>query len=133
MAEEYKAQLSVKFGNGNMLNLRGTDVAELVNLATATSEIGMYLVTVAEELQGHATIAQNFGNVEIVATQPAPPGYQPQSGGFGGGGDAPSCAHGARMSWKTGTSKSTGKPWKGWFCNVQNDPTLAQCAPRFQR
>jgi len=30
---------------------------------------------------------------------------------------------GEKMEIKTGTSKKTGKPWKGWFCSVkEHDP-----------
>lgn len=42
--------------------------------------------------------------------------------------DAPTCAHGS-MKWKEGSSKSTGKPYKGWFCGAPYGQT--QCSPQF--
>lgn len=44
--------------------------------------------------------------------------------------DAQSCAHGP-MKWKEGTSKSSGKAYKGWFCGAPYGQT--QCEPKFVR
>ena len=45
-------------------------------------------------------------------------------------GPGKSCRHGA-MTWREGVSKSSGKPYKGWFCpsRDRND----QCSPEFAR
>lgn len=44
--------------------------------------------------------------------------------------DAPSCNHGP-MKWKEGTSRSTGKSYKGWFCTAPQGTN--QCSPQFVR
>lgn len=44
--------------------------------------------------------------------------------------DAPSCNHGT-MKWKEGTSRSTNKPYKGWFCTAPQGTN--QCSPQFVR
>lgn len=42
--------------------------------------------------------------------------------------DAPTCAHGS-MKYKEGTSKSSGKQYKGWFCAAPYGQN--QCPPQF--
>ena len=44
------------------------------------------------------------------------------------GSSTPPCKHGTRV-FKNGTSKKTGKPWKGWMCPIENRDE--QCEPIF--
>jgi hypothetical protein len=41
-------------------------------------------------------------------------------------GPVPACAHGPRQ-WVNPDNK----PWKGWFCPLPKDTTLAKCKPQF--
>lgn len=62
------------------------------------------------------------------AQQGPPPAWAqnaPQQAGFGGG---PTCAHGA-MVYKSGVSKTSGKPYSGHFCPSSN--RAEQCKPVF--
>lgn len=56
-----------------------------------------------------------------------------QNQGGGGGNGAPNnesryCAHG-EMAWKSGTSKTTNKPYAGWFCTSSDRNN--QCKPEW--
>lgn len=51
-----------------------------------------------------------------------------QESNTNGKADGPRCPHGARI-WKSGTSRSTGKPYKGWFCPQRG----SDCEPLFVR
>jgi hypothetical protein len=44
----------------------------------------------------------------------------------------PTCAHG-QMVHKTGESKTTGKPWAGWFCPLPRERKDEQCAVVWDR
>lgn len=46
--------------------------------------------------------------------------------------DAPQCNHGF-MKYKEGVSKSSGKAYKGWFCQAPQGVPGGQCAPQFIR
>lgn len=113
MTEDYKAQLSIKFGRmGDMLNLRASSVEELATMANELADHAMIIVTSAEEFQGKATITEAFTGTSAVKA-PA------------GSGDV--CAHGVAWVERSGTSKA-GKPYRAKFCQVENDPTLPKCA-----
>lgn len=89
------------------------EVSKLDNLLD-----GVLTVKAGVELKFPAPVAPpRQANVTHPQAQPAPA-------------DAKSCAHGA-MKWKEGTSKSTGKSYKGWFCPAPYGQT--QCEPQFVR
>lgn len=125
--DEWKIQLSLKYGNGNMLNLRTQTVDEMVELTTDLGNQGAFLVGATEEFQALATIQQAFPATQQIqpqASAPAPAGY---------GNGARVCAHGVAMTQRSGVSKSSGKPWSGWFCQVKSDPSLPECPAQFAR
>lgn len=44
--------------------------------------------------------------------------------------DAPSCNHGS-MKYREGVAKSSGKAYKGWFCQAPQGVPGGQCKPQF--
>lgn len=127
----YGAQLSLKFGNGGMINVRASDVNALVSEVENLALVGTYIVNTSEEIQSaaisaqqaQANVVQQFPQTTVV--QQGPPPQQ-------GGGQQKFCAHGQAMAFRAGTSKA-GKPYSGYFCQVKNDPYLAECPPQFNR
>lgn len=124
----YGAQLSVKFGNGGMINVRTKDVATLAQEVNALGEVATFLVSTAEEVQAAATLSQQFAVTPVTqAPQAAPaPSY-----GVGSGAQGRMCAHGVAMAYRDG--EKNGKRWSGYFCVVKNDPTMRECPAQFNR
>lgn len=89
------------------------EVSKLDNLLD-----GVLTVKAGVELKFPAPVAPpRQANVTHPQAQPAPA-------------DAKTCAHGT-MKWKEGTSKSSGKSYKGWFCPAPYGQS--QCEPQFVR
>lgn len=123
------AQLSIKYGNGNMVNIRAKNVQELIAETGALADAGPFLVASTEEFQAHAAIQAAFtGATQVVSSAPIAPAAQPTQQAPSGG---RTCAHGAPMSFREGNKN--GKSWSGWFCQVKNDPRLAECPAQFNR
>jgi hypothetical protein len=55
-------------------------------------------------------------------------GNRGNQGGGAPGGESRFCAHG-EMQWKSGTSKTTNKPYAGWFCTSSDRNN--QCKPEW--
>ncbi len=110
MAEDYKVQLSLKFGARNdMVNLRCDSPEELAKMAGELADLAVVVVTAAEEFQAKATVAAAFPGTEAATSAPR--------------GDV--CAHGVAWSEKSG--EKNGKRWSGKFCQVENDPAMPKC------
>lgn len=92
--------------NGQLV-IRADSWEEFVQLKTQANEIIQFSTTPANPLAQGVT---------------APPVYQPQPAQQAiNQGVAPMCqVHGIPMLWKTGTSRSTGKPYAFWSCSGKN-------------
>lgn len=157
MAEQRDAKFQVNFkiGDKPLINVRADNADEFGNnlkvlenfaglIAGVNSSLqsgggvspGPTIQAVAQQLGGTviqddgpppewAVVPQQQNVVQFPQQQAAPqPAYQQ-------GPPPPSCNHGP-MTFKTGTSKKDGKPWKAWFCPApQGDPT--QCKAQFIR
>lgn len=125
MSSDAKLQFNFKTPNQSLINLYAQDEQEAQEQLEV---LGRLIKDVGE-------IEALLGAIERVnaVTQPAPqgasvPAYQQQAQRPAG--DSPICNHG-QMEFKEGVSKSSGKPYKGWFCpsSDRND----QCKPQFIR
>lgn len=97
-----------------------------LKLATVERHAGL-IASVQSTLNAAAVVAGLLG-AKPVGAAPAALGGFPAPGTAAPQGQAPFCEHGQK-TWKAGTSQSSGKPYKGWFCpsNVQG------CSPTFVR
>lgn len=134
MAEEnndYRAQLSIKFGTGHMLNLRADSVEDLAAQAAVLEEMAPLLTEVSTKVQALAieAILKAFPESEVVGEQKAEARDSARKPAPQAGGDGRKCAHGVVMAYKTG--RSSKGPWTGYFCDVTDDPRLPKCQPQF--
>lgn len=126
MSDDYKAQISLKFGplGVGMLNLRADSIDELdilIDLAEPTLVKAGGLLEAAGPL---ATIGGTMPGTTVVPQQTTPPGQAAPAPAFGQQ-SGQVCQHGA-MVYKEGAD------WKGWFCPAQrDDPT--KCKARYIR
>lgn len=127
MADEYGAQLSVKFGpNGNsMINVRADDVTALAEEVNRMAELGSVIVASAEDFVANATVVAAFPNTTTV--QDARPSQPAQANNSA----APVCAHGVPMKYREGVAAKTGKAYKLWGCTVKDDPRMPECQAKF--
>lgn len=121
----YGAQLSVKFGNGGMINVRTKNVADLVSEVNALGEVATFIVSTAEEVQAAATLSQVFEVSKVAQPAQTAPAASPA------GSTGRVCAHGVAMNFREG--EKNGKRWSGYFCVVKNDPNLRECPAQFNR
>ena len=139
MAEDdnnnYKAHLTIKLGHANqhVLHVRGESVTDLVAQLGELADHGMVIVTTIQDLMGQAAVVNAFpgtqkveGNFSTNGTPDSPPFTPTQAVAANDG--VKRCAHGAPMLYKEGKSPKTGKDYKAWFCQVENDPSMPKCA-----
>lgn len=125
MAEDYKVQVSFKFGTNQqgMVNVRGSEVGEVDLLMSEAREVLLpSLAGLDEELKAAGLIQATFPG----STPMSQGGAQPaQSNAAASNGGAPSCVHGPRVH-------RSGDGWQGWFCPAdRNDPN--KCKPQYIR
>lgn len=127
MSENYKAQVSIKFGPNmsSMLNLRGDSIDELEVLVIGVqSALVDNIGPLAEAAAALTTIGGTFPGTAVVPQQPAPVGIVAAAAAPGQG-PAPTCQHGVRVY-------RSGADWQGWFCPAQReDPT--KCKAQYIR
>jgi len=125
--ETWAVQVSVKTPSGSMVNLRGDNVAELEEILDAFMEkVAAKVGPLEQTLGAVATVGAAFPGAQVTtqASAPAPQASAPQAAGAPG--PAPIDRNGKPMIWKTGTSKASGKAWKGWFPDyAKGDPAGA--------
>lgn len=110
------------------LTLRAETTAEVAaSLNDLLATDGTEESRLSDILNGVATIK---AAVELIlpSSTPAPQAKVTHPQAQSAPSDAPSCAHGP-MKWKEGVGKSSGKPYKGWFCAAPFGQT--QCEARF--
>lgn len=120
-------------GYGNPgLTIRAESLDELNAIMANMSETGEDEVSKLDNLLSSvltvkAAVLLKFPQEEKPATKAAPVSHpQAQTSPA----DAPTCNHGT-MKYKEGTSKGSGKPYKGWFCPAPYGQQ--QCSPQFIR
>jgi len=135
--EEWKLQVSYKTPSGDMINVRAQTADELSVLLEGVGDYSVQIAAVQRLVVG----AYNAAPLGTAASTPsiAHSGYSAPSQGQGPyllappsavtptGQASPTCVHGARI-FRSGTSKTTGKPYAFWACPTpQNTPD--QCKP----
>jgi hypothetical protein len=135
--EEWKLQVSYKTPAGDMINIRAHTADELSVLLEGIGDYSAQVAAVQRLVVG----AYNAAPLGIVASTPstAPSGFSAPSQGQGPlftpppsavtptGQASPTCTHGARI-FRSGTSKTTGKPYAFWACPTPQG-TPDQCKP----
>jgi hypothetical protein len=135
--EEWKLQVSYKTPSGDMINIRAQTADELSVLLEGVGDYSVQIAAVQRLVAG----AYNAAPLGTAASTPsiAPSGYSAPSQGQGPspstppsaitptGQASPTCVHGARI-FRSGTSKTTGKPYAFWACPTPQG-TPDQCKP----
>jgi hypothetical protein len=135
--EEWKLQVSYKTPAGDMINIRAHTADELSVLLEGIGDYSAQVAAVQRLVVG----AYNAAPLGTVASTPstAPSGFSAPSQGQGPlftpppsavtptGQASPTCTHGARI-FRSGTSKTTGKPYAFWACPTPQG-TPDQCKP----
>ncbi len=130
MADDYWfVQDNFKIGD-RLVNIRGRDVAHLIQNAREYAGVVAELTQIEANLKGGNALAahvvpqqQNVSTTPPVQQQYAEPAQPaaPQASG-------PSCVHGPRVR-RTGTSQRGA--WVGWFCPTPKG-TPGQCKAEFE-
>jgi hypothetical protein len=132
-SEDYKLQVSIRShqaANADMINIRANTVDELSILLEGISDYATQIAATAKMVTGAYSVSPLGTTGSTVESQPAPTystaQTQPPSAGAGGM-STPTCIHGARI-FRSGTSKTTGKPYAFWACPTPQG-TPDQCKP----
>lgn len=124
MSEDYKVQVSLKFGPGmlGLLNLRANTPQELDTLIRDTTELLVVPIGgLTEEIAPLANIQQAFPQTQVINQGQPQQSAQPAVTGR-------SCQHG-QMTYRTG-NQNTPDAWAGYFCPLgKGDP--AKCRPQY--
>ena len=135
--EEWKLQVSYKTPAGDMINIRAQTADELSVLLEGIGDYSAQVAAVQRLVVG----AYNAAPLGTASSTPstAPSGFSAPSQGQGPsftpppsaitptGQASPTCTHGARI-FRSGTSKTTGKPYAFWACPTPQG-TPDQCKP----
>ena len=119
--ENWKLQVSYKTGSGDMINVRANTADELSVLLEG---IGDYAVQIAatNRLLGASYTAAPLGTADTTPST-APAAFSPTTQA---GAVSPTCVHGTRI-FRSGVSKTTGKPYAFWSCPLPMGSE--QCKP----
>jgi hypothetical protein len=126
LSESTRVQLSIKFGmNGSLYAIVEAPTAEeMLAEAGKLMDAAALINTIGDSIQAELIVREQLPQTEVVGDRAAPTATPAQG---------PICAHNVPRVLVERVSKKTGKPFKGWFCAVENDPTLKQCEPEFIR
>jgi len=137
MAEDWKLQVSYKTSTGDMINVRAQTADELSVLLEGVGDYATQIAATQRLLSGVSTVAplSISSSTENItqSTYSAPsqgqgPSLTPPPSAITPTGTAsPTCVHGARI-FRSGTSKTTGKPYAFWACPTPQG-TPDQCKP----
>lgn len=121
---------------GDLLTIRGDSsdefIKNLVSLGTIPTVANLISI-----IDGVAAVQATFPGSTVVETaQPTPVApaqpfapVAPPTTAAPATPTGPVCKHGA-MTHRTGTNKTNGSPWSGWFCPSPKG-TPDQCSPQF--
>lgn len=146
MSDDWKVQASYRFGEGDLLNVRGDGAGDLKSQLENLVAVDAIetVVTVGQLVRGvtaAAPILQTpealipptnvspldaYRNAPATPVEPAPAAVAPQAPAMGA---KPRCVHGEReYVSKVGTKG----PWQAWMCPAKkDDPT--KCEPQWIR
>lgn len=126
MTEEWKLQVSYKTGAGDMINIRANTADELSVLLEGVGDYATQIVSTQKMLGAAYNVAPLSTTDSTTNTRP-PVSLPPTPVSEASGTAAPVCKHGARI-WRSGVSKTSGKPYAFWACpSPQGTPD--QCKP----
>ena len=126
MNEEWKLQVSYKTGTGDMINIRANTADELSVLLEGVGDYATQISATNKMLAAAYNVAPLSTTNSTTSTTPplsSPPSPVSEASGTA----APTCKHGARI-FRSGTSKTTGKPYAFWACPTPQG-TPDQCKP----
>jgi hypothetical protein len=128
--ENWKLQVSIKTPVGDLINIRANTADELSVLLEGISDFSTQIAATQKMVSGAYNASPLGTTGSTVESQPAPTystaPTQPASA-TAGGMSTPTCIHGARI-FRSGTSKTTGKPYAFWACPTPQG-TPDQCKP----
>lgn len=126
--EDWKLQVSIRTSDSrdsDMINIRANTADELSVLLEGISDYSAQVAATARMVRASYNVAPLGTSTSTVDTQQfkpsAPTQAQPPSGTSN-----PTCVHGPRI-WRSGISKSNGKPYAFWSCPLPQSPE--QCKP----
>lgn len=124
--EEWKLQVSYKTSSGDMINIRANTADELSVLLEGIGDYSPQIAATSVKIGGAYTALPLSTSSSTASTKPST-SSTPTPVSAASGTAAPVCKHGARI-WRSGTSKTTGKPYAFWACpSPQGTPD--QCKP----
>jgi len=126
MNEEWKLQVSYKTPSGDMINIRANTADELSVFLEGVGDYSTQIAATQKLLVGAYAVAPLSTPSSTTSTTPplsSPPSQVSEASGTA----APTCKHGARI-FRSGTSKTTGKPYAFWACPTPQG-TPDQCKP----
>ena len=144
MTDDYRFQVSPILPDGTMFNIRSATANEFAADLQWAAENVHKIVDAVDSIKKVGAISQQLpvqqatheGGWQTPPQAPAPQYAQPQQQGYAPpqqaapAGPGPSCVHGPRV-FKSGTSKSSGKPYKMWACPSRDRNN--QCDPEWVR
>jgi hypothetical protein len=128
--ENWKLQVSIKTPIGDLINIRANTADELSVLLEGISDFSTQIAATQKMIAGAYNASPLGTTGSTVESQPAPTystAPTPQASATAGGMSTPTCIHGARI-FRSGTSKTTGKPYAFWACPTPQG-TPDQCKP----
>lgn len=129
--EDWKLQVSIRTSAGkdsDMINIRANTSEELSVLLEGISDFSTQIAATSKMVQGAYGVSPLGTTGSTPATTPgvtsstAQPAPQSNTGGL----SSPTCIHGPRV-YRSGVSKTTGKPYAFWSCPLPQSPE--QCKP----
>ena len=128
--ENWKLQVSIKTPVGDLINIRANTADELSVLLEGISDFSTQIAATQKMVSGAYNASPLGTTGSTVESQPAPTystAQTPAASAGAGGMSTPTCIHGARI-FRSGTSKTTGKPYAFWACPTPQG-TPDQCKP----
>lgn len=128
--ENWKLQVSIKTPVGDLINIRANTADELSVLLEGISDFSTQIAATQKMVSGAYNASPLGTTGSTVESQPAPTystAPTPQASATAGGMSTPTCIHGGRI-FRSGTSKTTGKPYAFWACPTPQG-TPDQCKP----
>lgn len=127
-SNDYHIQVSLKTAAGTLINLPCDGEAQVVAALEIVRNVTQDIIATERLLSGATAAAPLIVSGDAEAVQPpqsnvvpfTPPAAAPTG---------PQCPHGT-MTWRTGVSKKTGKPWGAHFCPTPQG-TAGQCDARW--
>lgn len=129
MSEDYRYQVSVKFGEHDnaMLNVRANTPDELAGALAAVNELAGDIALAPEVLRATAAVSNQFPGTEVINSGANSAGAGAGQGAQAAtaGPDYANCPHGARVKRSGGNGSDA---WEGYFCPLPKTDTR-RCKP----